>query len=57
MSEIGSWVNTSLSYFYLLFCDIKHVSKFKTDKWLNETTEVVGDIKCQNAEHRDSSTH
>lgn len=27
------------------------------NKWLNETTEVVKDIKCHHDEHRNSSTH
>ena len=56
MPVIRSVVNTSLRDFNVLFYDIKYISKYPTfeilsskslvaNKWLNETTDVVGDIK------------
>ena len=66
--EKGHVVHTSLRYFHDLFSKIKLVVKYPAfqlgsvyilvaNELLNQTTEVVGDIKGHYAEHRNSSTH
>ncbi len=70
MPEITFAFNTSCRYFLVLFCDIKsglipHYDFFKllfvlktvSNKNLNGTTEVVGDIQHNHSEQIISSTH
>ncbi len=69
MTEIRSVVHSSSRNFHVLFYDIKYIrnacdflklllvlKKVVANKWPNETTEIVRNIKIHHAEQVNSST-